>query len=70
MNPRMAGRRREGLILQPGLRLPSGLPPREFIMARIASGEGAGSWPGSLANSDCDLLGGTHRRGKGHRCLG
>lgn len=70
VNPRMAGRRREGMILLPGLRLPSGLSPREFFMARIASGEGACSWLGSLSNSDCDLLGGAHRRREGAQVSG
>lgn len=70
VNPRMAGRRRKGMILLPGLRLPSGLFPRGFFMARIASGEGACSWLGSLSNSDCDLLGGAHRRREGAQVSG
>ena len=46
VNPRMAGRRKEGPVLLPDLRLPSGLPAshfpaREFVMARIASRKGA-----------------------------
>lgn len=47
--------------------------PRELIMARIASGEGAGSCLGSLSISDCDLLGGPRwrREGEGAQvCLG
>lgn len=43
---------------------------REFIMARIASGDGAGSCLGSLSISDCDLLGGPHRRREGAQVSG
>lgn len=39
-------------------------------MARIASGEGAGSCLGSLSISDCDLLRGTHRRREGAQVSG
>lgn len=70
VNPRTAGRRREGMILLLGPSRPSGLPPREFFMARIASGEGAWSWVGSLSNSDCGLLGGPHRRTEGVQVSG
>lgn len=62
VNPRRAGRRGEGMILLLGLSRPPGLPPREFFTARIASGEGAWGWLGSLSTSDCGLLGGPHRR--------
>lgn len=46
VNPRMAGRRKEGPVLLPDLRLPCGLlashlPAREFVTARITSREGA-----------------------------
>lgn len=39
-------------------------------MARVASGDGAGSWLGSLSISDCDLLGGPHRRREGAQVSG